>query len=623
MPILTIADTNGTCKDIDILEPSDPKNEAFNSSQIQPSRGQLLTQESPSNAFNMYSLGLDDWPETVEEHQYYAYPAPDLMFDSPWADFCRLYSHLGDVLSENNLFRHSQPDDPVIEVNENHLSQRLTSKEYDVDVDNMGGVHGWIEQLDELWVAPQPDSPQHVAVNDGFDQGIELITASRPSSPGSWSIGSAMTSVITGPSNLGGRMMRSTESSTQNAKVIRNKGACFRCLIRKERHVPDKQGASDGICKRCRELGNSNNYRTWGLRCSEIGLDQRGIFMLPKALMLPLTGYRLRHFVKEHVQMLVPNSSIKLALTIGFGEPLRLNAVEVIPRGQGAIRLFGCHISSTGETIALVIESPPVIPLLSDRYVIIRHINHWVDAMIREDSGLPGDYFPEARDLWQREMLTIICQYHREHLSDLEPAGYGAYQTLRWALKLTVLNHIMSHPLVVPDDEVGALAHQLRYYRVAQSAEWICPRLANKVIKNLLVPMLKGSIDQVLDGLQKMLRSRRVDSSAWDQAFCVVFLCLIVVGKTQASLVERAAVGLLNDDDPFTLYAAASEILEMEAELSAHLIGMFHHRFGTMRKMDGYNPLSRDPHSRPQVASQLAESVRLATDSYGMQFAYG
>jgi hypothetical protein len=191
-------------------------------------------------------------------------------------------------------------------------------------------------------------------------------------------------------------------------------------------------------------------------------------------------------------------------------------------------------------------------------------------------------------------------------------------------LKLTMLNHIMCHPFIVPDDEVEALYHQLRYYRIAPSAEWICPRLTNKIIKHMLVPMLKRTIDRVLGGLQKMLRTRGADSSRWDQAFCVVFLSLIVVSKTQASLVERAMVGSLNNDDSFTLDAATTEATEMDAELSTHLIGMFHHRFGTTKKGNGkgkvYNPISRNPRSRPEVASKLAESVRLATDTYGMQF---
>jgi hypothetical protein len=90
---------------------------------------------------------------------------------------------------------------------------------------------------------------------------------------------------------------------------VRKKGSCFRCSLMRERCVLDVHSASDGICQACRKLGSGNNYRTWGLPCSEIGLDRRGNFMLPSALVFPLTPIQVRDFVKNNVQSIVPNSS--------------------------------------------------------------------------------------------------------------------------------------------------------------------------------------------------------------------------------------------------------------------------------------------------------------------------
>jgi hypothetical protein len=104
----------------------------------------------------------------------------------------------------------------------------------------------------------------------------------------------------------------------------------------------------------------------------------------------------------------------------------------------------------------------------------------------------------------------------------------------------------------------------------------------------------------------------------WDIAFCVVFLCLIVVGKTQLSLVEHLAAKLAD----YNLSYATVDIKETEDELSMHLIGMFHHRFGTMKKGNGraktYNPLATDSSDRPHVVSRLTELTRSATVTYGM-----
>ena len=46
----------------------------------------------------------------------------------------------------------------------------------------------------------------------------------------------------------------------------------------------------------------------------------------------------------------------------------------------------------------------------------------------------------------------------------------------------------------------------------------------------------------------------------WDIAFCVVFLCLIVVGKTQVSLVEHLAAKLAD----YNVSYATADIKEME-----------------------------------------------------------
>lgn len=443
--------------------------------------------------------------------------------------------------------------------------------------------------------------------------------------------GDPSASVSTSPTNsadtvisrIGKRKGPLSEPSRLNAKKMRKEVACFRCFIMREKCELDEESGHDGICVRCREL--ENNLRTWDLLCSREGLDQRGKFLVPTILVLQLEASHVRAFVKEHVQYLVPGSCIKLSLTMGFGEPLRINAVEVFPRGQEAARMLGFRPSETGSTTTTSLDSPPIIPSLTDRVAIDQHINHWLDTLIREpDSELPDYCFPEAHEQWEREMLSIICQYYQALDPDLETQGGSPYHTLALALRLTVLNYIMGHPFVVPDDEVEALTRQLQYHQPDVQADWICPRLANKIIKSMLLGMLKETINQVLDGLQKMLRrnaSKEEDRKLWDPAFCIVFLCLIVVGKTQASLLERVEIGSANHDGPFLLHHAISTIEEMEKELSMHLIGMFHHKFGTARKANGkgkpFNPLARAPSDREQDATRLPALILEATGNYG------
>lgn len=377
----------------------------------------------------------------------------------------------------------------------------------------------------------------------------------------------------------------------------------------------------DGVCKRCRDLGNK--YRTWELPCSYIGLDKRSGYMSPNALVCKLKGNLVMAFVKNNVTGAPGCRSFELSLTLGSGTPLRFHAIEVLPRDPRTMRMTSFGLNKDHSLMPMELDSPPILPYVLDRGLISKSINNWVDYIIRDpDSDFLEDCFPEPFEIWEKEMLTIITRYHQDHIPDLEASGQGPYQTVRWALKLAALNHILSRPLVVPEADVEALSKQLKYYEIKDTEAWICPRLTNRIIKHMLLPMFQYAADRVLCDLAstKMLRARGGESQIWDQAFSTVFLCLVVVGKTQASLAECAELGRHRDDPSFSFEDAKDAINDMEGELSTHLIGLFHHRFGTTKKNGKgrtFNPLARDPCDRPHFDSDLARQVRSAIDSYG------
>ena len=403
----------------------------------------------------------------------------------------------------------------------------------------------------------------------------------------------------------------------KNAREARERGACSRCHFMKEQCILRE----DGICERCREL--SGRLRTWDLPCSQIWLDKRFKYMFPHVLLYQLRGDQIDAFIRAHVIRFVPGSLVRLSLTFGSGIPLQVDAVEFVPADDKATRMLSFGLDENGSTSPTELNSPPILPYMLDRDRIARCANLWVDRIIREpDSGFVATCFLAPHECWQKEMLTIICRYHHAHIQDLEGSGEGPYQTLRWALKMVALHQIMDRPLVVPEDDEDALCSQLKEYEVVDRTKWICPRLSNKIIKNMLLPMLHYATKRVFRDLSKMLRAKGHDGAEWDQVFCIVILCLFVVAKTQATLVQRAEVGRRNGDSSYLLDQARSDIYEMEAEVSTHLIGLFHHHFGTTRKATGrgktFNPLARDERERPNFESRLAESVRAVTDECGM-----
>lgn len=379
---------------------------------------------------------------------------------------------------------------------------------------------------------------------------------------------------------------------------------------------------TDG-CQRCRLL--LHKRRMWQPPCSLTGLDQRSGYMSPDALTMKLKGDRIRAFLKDNIRASRDCKPFKISLTLGSGTAFQFDAIEVLPRGEETIRMFGFGVDENGFTVPIEMVSPPILPYLLNRKSITKNAERWVDLVIQEaDSDFLEDCFPEPDQMWEKEMLTIICRYYRDHLVDLEPNGEGPYRTLQWALKMAALNHIMSQPLVIPRDEVTALSGQLRFYKITDNAEWVCPRLTNRIIKNMLLPMLQDAAQRVLHDLSssKLLRARGGNDLIWDQTFCIVFLCLVVVGKTQKALAESAELAALKNDESLSFENAKTLIIDIEDELSMHLIGMFHCRFGTTKKGTGggqpFNPLAGDACDRPKFNSKLAEEVRWATANHGM-----
>jgi hypothetical protein len=482
--------------------------------------------------------------------------------------------------------------------------------------------YGWQERVrstsDQGYTDIRQRPPPPKMGQDYTYQESGNVNGDSPISSSSGSVGTPTSSNTVAPRNIGGRKGPLTDSGRQNADRMRKKGCCYRCFIMRERCCLDDQSKIDGICLRCRKI--FNNPRSWVVPCSEIGLEGRTEFMVPRFMRNQLKGCEVQKFLEAHISRVVPNSSLVLRLTTGLGEPLILeDTVQVVPKDKEGIPMRGVSAVNHGSARVVSLNSPPILPCLTNRKAIRNSLNRCLDSAIKEpNSDLPKECFPDAHEHWQREMLTIILKYHHRTIEKLEVSGSGPYQTLRRALKLVLLNHVMYYPLVVPDEDIDNLYQQLGGHYTFEPTQWVCPRLANKVIKYMLFPMLDRLARQVLGDLEKLLRTRGQEDSLWDPLFCIVFLCLIVVGKFQVSALERAEIGLANKDFSFLRHHAVLGIKEMEGELSVHLIGQFHARFGTKRKGNGngkmFNPLARD---RTTNSSWLAEEVGFATLAYG------
>jgi hypothetical protein len=442
-----------------------------------------------------------------------------------------------------------------------------------------------------------------------------LTWASSCNTPASltWTSGCSSTSPPTHIlPNHGGRRGPLSSTIKENVNKMRKRGSCYRCYIMKERCVMTEQGELDGTCQRCREI--SHGYRTWVLPCSNIKLQDRLRFMLPEVLVSHLRRYKVREYIKLHTNERLIGSSFKLALEMDFDTPLILDVVEFVPPDQKNTPIMEFQFTSGGSSTDSTLDSPPVIPITIDRFNIWRQLSIWLESINREESKFPLHCFPESHEDWQREILTDICTYYRECISGLGVQEKDPFEAFRWAMKLTVLNHIMCRPLTVPNRDVESLLGQLHNYKPTGSLEWVCPRVVNKVVKHYCVPMLETAGGQLLKQLDAIFRFNKVIEAVWDQTFSMVFLCLIVIGKNQVALSEKARICVINGDDSFTVEQAMNAVMEMENDLAEHLIGMFHERF---TRRNRFNPFVKNPEDRPQSMTRLMGSIGSATELYG------
>lgn len=537
-------------------------------------------------------------------------PAPTTHLQGPWSEWDRVYpgkSHPGDAVEEGPAFCQ-------------HLSYDFWShqpKQYNFH------QNGREETLNIFSQQNPTDTHQHLhLLFTGTDHAYERDERASIDTPTSatWARSCSPTSP-TNPilPNHGGRRGPLSPTVKENANKMRKKGSCYRCYIMKERCVMTEQGELDGTCERCRAI--LNDYRTWVLPCSNMKLQDRLRFMLPEGLVSHLRPCKVREFIALHTNGRLTNSSFKLALEMDFGIPLVLDVAQfVLPDHENASTM-GFQLTSSGSSTNLMLDSPPVMPIVADKYAIWRQIYIWLESTSREESEFPEYCFPESHEGWHREILANICTHYRECISDPNVREKGPFETFRWAMKLIVLNHIMCHPFTVPDCDVKLLLGQLHNYKPTGPLEWVCPRVVNRVIKHYCVPMLEWAKLQVLGQLNTIFRSGKATEALWDQAFSIVFLCLITIGKNQVALLEKARVSEANRDNSFTIEHAMDAVKEMENELAEHLIGMFHQRLASAKKSTGNgkcsNPFAKDPKDRPQAITQLMKSISSATGIYG------
>jgi len=368
--------------------------------------------------------------------------------------------------------------------------------------------------------------------------------------------------------------------------------------------------------------------------CSFKRLEERRDYMLPGESTAPSVAdsqlrneaplanqigvSQMRAFLSQYLS--ANPRKFSLSLSIGFGEPWTFWAVELVPGVHQFHQMFGFHRQCAVEhpsALPYSLTSPPVVPLWIDPLIMQISIDCWLDRMIGDSQiGWQRHWFPDPCQVWQLKILEGICEQYRCHEAPYDRAGTLAYQTLRYALKTSVLNYVMGHAFLVPEEHIGVLFQHLEnpHFKHAHP-KYVSPRAANKFVKMMALPVMRLVTEKTLSGLHELLRACVPHRRIWDQTFAVVFLCLMVISSTQRALSQRAIIFAANNDSSYGRLDALFDARTMDEELVAYIVGMFHDKFRTASASKGFNPLSGIG-SVDQPCSRFAAYVKTMTDKY-------
>jgi hypothetical protein len=328
----------------------------------------------------------------------------------------------------------------------------------------------------------------------------------------------------------------------------------------------------------------------------------------------------MRAFLNQHIGR--SSRPFLLPLSIGFGEPWIFWAVEIFPGTHELHQMFGFyqHVDVEHHGVSpFPLTNPPVIPIWINPLQMHISIDCWLDNMIGNPQvGWQYHWFPYPSQIWQLSILHGICDYYRGQKPNSDKIATTAHQTLRWALKMSVLSYVMGHTFLVPDDDVDTLFRHLEnpHSRAQLPHQNVCPRAANKFVKMMVFPVMRVVVERTLSGLHELFRANVQPAELWDVVFSIVFLCLMVVSSTRRSLFQLASISAAKNDASFSREDAASKAQTMETEFVEHIIGMFHDKFHTSKRNKHFNPLEGLGNAGRQSFSPFATYVKTMTERH-------
>lgn len=401
---------------------------------------------------------------------------------------------------------------------------------------------------------------------------------------------------VRGGSRAGRRQGPLSTESRLNANDVRKERSCLRCFVYKETCDTSKD-----ICQNC----SNKQARTWKLGCVRPRLMFRTSYLLPEVLASRLERRYVDSFIQHKGWTCRDKPRFAIPLDIGLGPPLVVPVREFLPIGDLNRPAYLPIENGTASTaIPITMYDLPVVISCDKEEEAANHIRHsllkWFQQTIdcTHESDWAWHWFNKGSDGFAGSVMKVICEYFQ--------ADIVKHRILKEALALSFFNYIFIYSFNVPDEHVPILQQRLET-RIPPRAEYISPSIINLYIKMLMLPPLRDVVKRTLKGLELLLLDQQ-NGRTWrrDLIFCVSFIVIAYLGRTQVSVLQFAHQPAQDSSKVLTHQAATAQVLEMETEV-ADLVIKYHHQFLT-------------PSPRRKASSATVTDAELAAEEHAQRF---
>lgn len=292
-------------------------------------------------------------------------------------------------------------------------------------------------------------------------------------------------------------------------------------------------------------------------------------------------------------------------LDIGLGPPLVVPVREFLPIGDLARPAYLPIDNGKASTaVPITMYDLPVVISCDKEEEAANHIRHsllkWFQQTIdcTHESDWAWCWFNKGSDAFAGNVMKVICEYFKSDIVQ--------HRILKEALALSFFNYIFIYSFNVPDEHVGMLQQRMEV-QIPKNAEYISPSIINLYIKMLMLPPLRDVVKRTLKGLEILLLDQQ-NARTWrrDLIFCVAFIVLAYLGRTQVSVLQFANQPARDSSKVLTHQAATQQVLEMEREV-CDLIIKYHEQFLT-------------PSPRRKASSAVATKAEQTCEEHASQF---